>query len=432
MRFASSRARLGKAAWAACGMTALLASSAAAGSGAAGAEPRSSARVASEGSVITVKTAEIGAPGNPSVGIVPFKDAVYRSCAAAPQSSAGCLMVGGVSYPYGIGQVEVTVEQWVAFLNTVDPRGRDRHGLYDETEGSPAWPKYGQINFSSGADNGRHYSVAYPEWAAKPYGFANFLRAARLVNSLYNGRLISRQAGSEGPFRYVTYKVELSARTERGMYDLARPNATRAHGSGFVVPSQDEWIKAAYYDPHGGGTFSYWKYPTSPGVFGDGDATAPGPTVLNPTTGDVTNAATQPLASYHASGLPAPSWCPGQLQPDACSTLNPLGLDPSTYAQLYQGSLSTVGQARTRSPWGTLDQGGNAVEWTDTITAPPSGRGFGRVWRRLHGGVSNAPAFQMWPSAVGLQPQDNVFYNHTYPWLGIRIGVIGDLKPSKP
>jgi hypothetical protein len=38
----------------------------------------------------------------------------------------------------------------------------------------------------------------------------------------------------------------------------------------------------------------------------------------------------------------------------------------------------------------------------------------------------------MWPSAVGLQPQNNVFYNHTYPWLGIRIGVIGDLKPSKP
>ncbi|WP_251076532.1 hypothetical protein [Streptomyces benahoarensis] len=120
-----------------------------------------------------------------------------------------------------------------------------------------------------------------------------------------------------------------------------------------------------------------------------------------------------------------------QVQPQECSTVNPIGLDPRTYADLYQGSLSTVGQARSTSPWGTLDQGGNAVEWTDTITPPPSGRNSVRVWRRLHGGISNASAYQMWPSAVGLQPQDNVFFNHTYPWLGIRNGVVGDLTPCR-
>jgi len=32
----------------------------------------------------------------------------------------------------------------------------------------------------------------------------------------------------------------------------------------------------------------------------------------------------------------------------------------------------------------------------------------------------------MWISAVGLQPQDNIFYGRIYPWLGFRIGVIGD------
>lgn len=432
MHFVSRRTRLSRAVVATCGVAALLAASAMADAGSAAAEPRSPGSTpAREGAVITVTTAKVGAPGNPSVGVVPFTDAIYRSCADAPPTSSDCLMVGGVRYPYEIGQLEVTVEQWVAFLNTVDPEGRNRLGLYDETESSSAWPKYGQINLSAGARNGSHYSVAYPQWANKPYGFANFLRAARFVNSLYNGRLISERAGSSGGFSYVTYQVRLSARTERGMYDLARPNTTRAHDSGFVVPSQDEWIKAAYYDPRGGGTYSYWKYPTNPGVFGDGDATAPSPTVLNPTTGDVTNAATQPLASYLADGLPAPSWCPGQVPPEACSTVNPIGLDPIAYAALFQGSLSTVGQARTVSPWGTLDQGGNAVEWTDTITAPPFGLNSARVWRRLHGGISNAPAYQMWPTAVGLQPQDNVFYNHTYPWLGIRIGVIGDLKPGK-
>jgi len=431
MHFASRRTRLSRAVVAACGLSALLAASVTAGSGATAAEPRPSGDSPSRGgAVITLRTAKVGAPGNPSVGILPFKDALYRSCAEAPSSST-CLTVGGVRHRYEIGQLEVTVKQWVAFLNTADPEGRNRLDLYDETESSSAWPKYGQINFSPSAGRGGHYSVAFREWAAKPYGFANFLRAARFVNSLYNGRLISKRSSSNGRFKYVTYQVRLSARTERGMYDLARPNTTRAQRSGFVLPSQDEWIKAAYYDPRGGGTYSYWKYPTNPGVFGDGDATAPNPTVLNPATGAVTNAATQPLASYHASGKPAPSWCPGQLRPQACSTVNPIGLDTSTYAEVYQGSLSTVGGARTTSPWGTLDQGGNAVEWTDTITAPPSGRSSLRVWRRLHGGISNAPAFQMWPSAVGLQPQDNVFYNHTYPWLGIRIGAIGDLKPGK-
>ena len=154
-----------------------------------------------------------------------------------------------------------------------------------------------------------------PEWADKPYGFANFLRSARFVNSLYNGRLLSKQAESDAGFRYVTYRVRLSRKTERGMYDMRKRAATRSHKSGFVVPSQDEWVKAAYYDPSGGGQFSYWKYPTNPGVFGDGTATAPSSTTLDPSTGDVTNASTQPLATFHASNVPAPSWCPAAVGP---------------------------------------------------------------------------------------------------------------------
>jgi formylglycine-generating enzyme required for sulfatase activity len=387
---------------------------------------------AAKRAVVDVRTVAIDAPANPSVAVVPFTDAIYQSCADAPQTSAGCQQVGGVQYPYGIGQLEITVEQWVAFLNTADPTGRDRHDLYDPTESASAWPKYGQIDKSRRAADGQHYSVSYPEWADKPYGFANFLRAARFVNSLFNGRLVSKNASSAGGFDVVDYRVRLSPRSSRGMYDLPHSNrdgATRARKRGFVVPSQDEWIKAAYYDPTGGGTDSYWKYPTNPGVFGDGTATAPSPSTLDPTTGDVTNAATQPLATYHASGVPAPTWCPAEVQPAAdCSSVNPFGLDATIYAEAYQGSLGTVGQAATAGPWGTLDQGGNAVEWTDTITPPPAGQGEGRVWRRLHGGVPNAPAYQLWLSAVGLQPEDNRLYKLTYPWLGFRVAVVGDLQ----
>ena len=196
-------------------------------------------------------------------------------------------------------------------------------------------------------------------------------------------------------------------------------------------PARTSGSRLPITTPDGGGTYSYWKYPTNPGVFGDGTATAPSSTTLDPTTGEVTNSSTQPLATFRASNVPAPSWCPAAVGVEACSTVNPFGIDPTTYAEIFQGSLSTVGQARTTSPWGTLDQGGNVVEWTDTITPPPSGRGGGRIWRRLHGGIANAPVYQLWLSAVGLQPQDNTLFTATYPWLGIRIGVLGDLKPSK-
>jgi hypothetical protein len=388
-------------------------------------------------SVLTFKTVKVGAPGNSSVGIVPFTDAVYGSCTEpeAAQAKPPCQQVGGVDYRYGIGQLEVTVAQYVAFLNTADPAGRNRHKLYSSNESSSEWPKYGQIDFSAGAPSGHHYSVASPEWADKPYGFANFLRSARFVNSLYNGRLLSKHASANAGFRYVTYRVRLSRRTEGGMYDMTKRAMTRSHKAGFVVPSQNEWIKAAYFDPNGGGKYSYWKYPTNPGEFEAENeaASAPKPTTLDPTTGDVTNASTQPLATFHAEKQPAPSWCPSPFSAETCATVNPFGMDASAYEKAYQGSLSTVGQAKTTSPWGTLDQGGNVVEWTDTITPPPSGRsgGRGRIWRRLHGGIANAPVYQLWLSAVGLQPQDNTFFTATYPWLGIRVGVLGNLEASK-
>lgn len=381
-------------------------------------------------SVLTFKTVKVGAPGNPSVGITPFKDAVYRSCDEAAQTRPPCQQVGAVKYGYGIGQLEVTVAQWVAFLNTVDPAGRNKRRLYSTNESSTAWPKYGQINFAASVGKGRHYSVASPEWADKPYGFANFLRAARFVNSLYNGRVFSRRASAEGGFRYVTYRVRLSRRTESGMYEMTDRKATRSHKTGFVVPSQDEWIKAAYFDPNGGGKYSYWKYPTNAGEFETENeaASAPKSTTLDPTTGDVTNSSTQPLATFRAPGAPVPSWCPAAFGTETCASVNPLGIAPATYAELFQGSLSTVGQAKTVSPWGTLDQGGNAVEWTDTITPAPFGTKGPRVWRRLHGGIANAPVYQLWLSAIGLQPQDNSFFTATYPWLGLRIGVLG--KPG--
>ena len=375
-----------------------------------------------EGGIITVRTVKVARPGNWPVGIVPFTDAIYQNCRGVP----GCMLIGRVPYIYGLSRLETTVKQYVTFLNTADPAGTNQHGLYSATEASQAWPKYGQINYSRNARWGAHYQVAYPQWEAKPYGFADFLRAARFANSVENGKVLARGAVTVGRYRFVSYRIKLSPVTTTGMYDLNKRYATRSKASGFVIPSQNEWVKAAYFDPAGRGLMHYWKYPTNPGVFGDGTATQPNQVQLNPSNGNVTNGANQPLANDLVNSDAPPTWCPLQFRPAwQCNYKNPFGIRLAPYRALYKASLSTISQARTQSPWATFDQGGNAVEWTDTITPAPTGTPTARVWRRLHGGVPNSTAYQMWPSAVGLQPQDNQFYETVYPWLGFRIGVTG-------
>ena len=301
-----------------------------------------------------------------------------RSCAEAPTTRRPnrCQEVGGVDYRYGIGQLEVTVAQWVAFLNTVDPTGRNRHRLYSANESADGLAEVRPDRLRRKAPapaattrwprrNGPTSPTASPTSCAPP---ASPTRSTTASCSP-SGR------APNGGFRYVTYRVRLSRRTEDGMYEMAEREATRSHKTGFVIPSQDEWIKAAYYDPNGGGTYSYWKYPTNPGVFGDGTDDRADPDARSTRrTGNVTNASTQPLATFHACRKRRPRAGARRLRAGSLRHRQPLRHRPEAYGKAFQGSLSTVGQAKTPSPWGTLDQGGNAVEWTDTITPPPFGR----------------------------------------------------------
>jgi hypothetical protein len=316
----------------------------------------------------------------------------------------------------------------VTFLNTVDPRGRNTLQLYFDDMSPTNWPQYGSVSYTPGAGVGQHYSVAYPQWADKPFNFADFSRAARFANSLTNGKVLSRTQSTSRGFKYVTYEVRLSPDTERGMYDLSNPATTRAKSTGFVIPSNNEWVKAAYYDPKGGGTDSYWAYPTGP-------FKQPNVAVLNPSTGDVENASDQPLSTYNPNdpnssddtpGAPpgkAPTWCPSQAG-SSCGDLPadfPQGLD---LQKNYMANVSTVGQDQTPSPWGTYDQGGNVVEILDTLAPQPPGYNFLRDWHYYHGGVANATAYQLEISAFGYNSGDPAI-ERIYPWEGFRIGVIG-------
>ena len=397
-----------------------------AGCSGGGEAPSTSPPAVSRRAVVEIRTVQVGEAGNGPVSIVPFHPGIYQTCADAPSRHSGCRAVGAVGYAYEIGRLEVTVRQYVDFLNTVDPLGNNRHDLYVSSMSTSAWPKYGPIRRDSGQDvaAGAHYAVAYAEWADKPIGFADFPRAASFANALTNGDVLSRTTSTAGGFRVTTYRVRLSKTVDTGMYDLRGTRdepPTRARSTGFVVPSQDEWIKAAYYDPKGGGTYSYWTFPTGP-------FKAPQASQLND-EGNVVNAGTQPLSTFSPRGSTEgsyPTWCPTQAGDD-CETVNPFGLDEQEYQSKYRANLSSVGQTRTMSPWGTLDQGGNVVEWTDTV-APPVRSNDRRTWRWAHGGVANAPAYQLWISAVGRLPETVAVVERVNPWDGFRIGVIG--KPT--
>ncbi len=337
-----------------------------------------SSSAAPKPAVLTFKTVKVGAPGNPSVGIVPFTDAIYRLLRRSARTKKG--LPGGRR-----GRVPLRHRPARGHgrpVGRVPQHGRSRgpqqpQPLQRRPRARTAWPKYGQIDFAAERRHGAPLLGRLAGMGRQALRLRQ-LPARGPLRQLALQRPAALQAGAAAKAASATSPTGCGsrARPRRGMYDMTqRAATTRSHKTGFVVPSQDEWIKAAYYDPSGGGTYSYWKYPTNPGVFGEGSATAPQPTTLDPT-----HRRRHQRLDAAAGDLPRARKRrrrPGARRPfsaEACATVNPFGIDPTTYAKAYQGSLSTVGQAQTTSPWGTLDQGGNAVEWTDTITPPPFGQ----------------------------------------------------------
>jgi formylglycine-generating enzyme required for sulfatase activity len=153
---------------------------------------------------------------------------------------------GAVAYAYKIGKFEVTNAEYAEFLNAVDPTGANALDLYDIAMGTTS---NGGITFNAGDPAGGKYSVK-PGFANKPVVWVSFYDAMRFCNWLHNGA----QTGGD---------------TEDGAYTLLGGTAIpsngttvpRNAGATFAVPSEDEWYKAAYYEP-GGDTDDYWLYPT--------------------------------------------------------------------------------------------------------------------------------------------------------------------------
>ncbi|MDX2018021.1 MAG: SUMF1/EgtB/PvdO family nonheme iron enzyme [Planctomycetota bacterium] len=215
---------------------------------------------------VTIATVAVGNPGNngdPETGF------------------------GGVRDEYRIGIYEVTNAQYVVFLNAkaVD----DRYNLYNPFMGGAM----GGIA-RTGSPGAWSYSVI-PGRGARPVNYVSFWDACRFVNWLHNG--------------------QGSGDTETGVYTLTASailanSVARNPGWRWAITSEQEWYKAAYYQPYteGGDEDDYWLFPTG------GNSVSPG------------------QANYD----------------------NPLGM------------LVSVGQYAPNYA-GTYDQGGNVWEWNESI-----------------------------------------------------------------
>jgi formylglycine-generating enzyme required for sulfatase activity len=192
----------------------------------------------------------------------------------------------------------------------------DQYSLYDAQMASSP---LGGIT-QSGPVGSHSYDVK-PGMAFKPVLFVSFWDAARFANWLHNGQ----PSG-----------IQDSTTTEDGAYTLNGYNGTdgssieRNSGATWFLPSEDEWYKAAYHK-NDGVTGNYWLYPTQ--------SDTP-PTAEAPPGG--TNS-----ANFNGAG----------------------------------GGLTDVGAyVSSHSAYGTFDQDGNVIEWTESKGVIGSRRQKGGAW----------------------------------------------------
>ena len=243
---------------------------------------------------------------------------------SAPNCVASAPDCGSVPQLYHIARTELTNAQYAEFLDAVAKA--DPNGLYNPAMGSDA---RGGIT-RSGSSGHYKYTVKSGR-ASEPVVFVSFYDGLRFANWLHNGQ----PTGAQG-----------SGTTESGAYALTPGGITansivRSGGAQFFVPTENEWYKAAYYEP---ALDLYYNTPTGTDLAPESDPPPGGSNSANVWEG-----------TYAVTGS---------------AILDP-GFDYLTDAGAY---------ASAASPFGTFDQAGNVWEWNETIDG---------VYRGLRGGGWN-------------------------------------------
>ena len=224
---------------------------------------------------------------------------------------------GSVGYEYRIARFEVTTAQWAEFLSAVSAR--------PESEAIPfisSPSTWGGAVDPSDTGPGRRY-VALPGREMAGVGNISWRTAAIYCNWLHNDKSSDRSAFMSGAYDVSTfgYVGESSVFTDQ---------LTRSTGARFFIPTMDEWVKAAHYDPNrnGPGQGGWWTYSIASDT---APVYAPPGVLLN--------------------GQPAQSngWFPSSL---LFGGATPFSVPLNAYPDV-------------QSPWGLFNTSGGAAEWSE-------------------------------------------------------------------
>ena len=416
---------------------------------------------------IKLSFASVGLPGNEGVAIRGFVPPNLKTIPADPinpppvgpiklDTTSELLfnyqVVGGVPYEYDIGQFEITASQYTDFLNAVDPQGDNPKQPWTKVKlwnrkNSPLYNHFqGQILFVDHADQGQHYVLADPLWSNKPMMMVNGFQFAYFVNSITNGDLVGVQkrvrkspVGMDVTIsdRYYRFSSEI----DNGSYalnDSNYPFLARQNIEGLFFPSQNEWIKAAYYagkktKPNS----EYFYFPTSSNK-------APLPLF---TQAGKDQGLSQGRAANNRNAVVDVS-DEGVVNRDA---LNNLARQKRGYANYDYGvfwqpwyapsdqtydkaNVTDVGGSNSPSPWLAYDMGGNVVEYTDTIAGALDTNKSKNLQKlpvsfRAHGGIANATGYQLWITATGAGDTYGQILGSAYEYGGARLAFVGNEDP---
>lgn len=224
--------------------------------------------------------------------------------------------VGRVDYAYRMATTEVTNAQWVTFLNTYVPLAFPGQAVTTQ-EITGAFPQFAGFNQQGNAQ----YAVSTSR-ANRPVNEIGWRYAARFVNWLHNG-MRTDAAATLADFEdgaYDTSTFGSAPRPDVPEINYMTDQQRRSEGALFWIPSFDEWVKAAYWDPNknGPGQPGYWQYPITSDT---------APILGDPAFGGQTNTGPFP---------------PGQPRP----------VDVGSYPNV-------------QSPWGLLDISGGVREYLE-------------------------------------------------------------------
>ena len=162
------------------------------------------------------------------------------------QPGWGGTNVGSVDYEYAIAVREVTVGEYFEFVLAYLP--------YYEARTGNSLGFFPFVGTSIQSSNGSAWIL--PGVSPDDPADMAWEYAARYVNWLHNGKVIEAWAFDTGAYDTSTF-----VSNDAGEY---QHQETRSPHARYWIPSADEWVKAAYWDPNGDGR--YWRYPTSSNV----------------------------------------------------------------------------------------------------------------------------------------------------------------------